>query len=219
MCRNLSGENGEYVEFPGIEEVGAYDTIAVGGEFSERRLTDAYSKGIFPWYPYLSSVIVWTCPVERFVIFPSEIHVSHSMRTLLNSGRYRVTFDENFTGVVLNCATVDGRHENEGAWLGGDLLMAMLKFHKQGHAHSVEVWEGEDLVGGLYGVRVNRCFCGDSMFSLVPSGSKVALIALARRMAAEGGLMIDCQYETPHLKSMGGRSISYEEYMGYMRSK
>lgn len=94
----------------------------------------------------------------------------------------------------------------------------MLEFHRQGYAKSVEVWEGDELVGGLYGVRVNRCFCGDSMFSLKPSASKVALIGLARKMEAEGGLMIDCQYKTEHLESMGGRHITYEEYMYLMNA-
>ncbi len=218
MIRYLGRGDSEYVPFPGIEDVGEYDTIAWGGDLSVRRLWDAYSHGIFPWYPYRSKAIVWTCPRERYVIFPKEVHVSHSMRTLFNSGRYRVTFNECFEAVIMNCATVENRHAHKYAWLGGPLLEAMLDFHRQGYAKSVEVWDGDELVGGLYGVRVNRCFCGDSMFSLKPSASKVALIGLARKMEAEGGLMIDCQYKTEHLESMGGRHITYEEYMSLMNA-
>ena len=128
MIRYLGRGDSEYVPFPGIEEVGEYDTIAWGGDLSVRRLWDAYSHGIFPWYPYRSKAIVWTCPRERFVIFPKEVHVSHSMRTLLNSGRYRVTFNECFEAVIMNCATVENRHAHKYAWLGGPLLEAMLEF-------------------------------------------------------------------------------------------
>lgn len=190
--------------------------LAVGGDLSVDRLLLAYSNGIFPWYSFRDSDILWFCPMQRFVIFPDEIHVSHSMRNLLNKEKYRVTINQDFAGVIKNCG--DLRKDQEGAWLGDDMTKAYTELHNQGFAASVEVWDQENkLVGGLYGVTLGRCFFGESMFSLVPSASKLALIGLADTMVANGGVMIDCQLETPHLKSMGGRFISYDEYMKYVR--
>ena len=193
--------------------------FAVGGDLSVDRLLLAYSNGIFPWYSFRDfKEIHWYCPMRRFVIFPDEIHVSHSMRTFLNrhADRYTCTIDSDFDTVIRHCSEL--RIDEEGAWLGDDMIRAYTELHRQGFAHSVEVWDDEtgDIVGGLYGVGIGACFMGESMFSLMPNGSKLALIHLARFMAASGGRMIDCQLETPHLKSMGGRYISYDEYMDIM---
>ena len=190
--------------------------FAIGGDLSIDRLLLAYSNGIFPWYSFRDSDILWFCPMNRFVIFPNEIHVSHSMRTLMNKGLYHVTINQDFVSVIKNCG--DLRKEMEGAWLGDDMTKAYTALHEQGFAASVEVWDQEEkLVGGLYGVTIGRCFFGESMFSLVPSASKLALIFLAKVFEQNGGVMIDCQLETPHLKSMGGRYIPYDEYMKYVR--
>ena len=185
--------------------------IAVGGDLSVDRLLLAYQNGIFPWFAFRYNEPMWFCPMERFVIFPSEIHVSHSMRTLINKGQYRLSINENFKGVIGNCSRL--RIEESGAWLGPQMVDAYTELHRQGFAASVEVWEHEKLVGGLYGVCIGRAFFGESMFSLVPSASKLALIHLARTMQENGGLLIDCQFHTPHLESMGGRHIKYDEYM------
>ena len=185
--------------------------FAVGGDLSIDRLLLAYSNGIFPWYSFRNEEIMWWCPMQRFVIFPDEIHVSHSMRTLINKNKYRLSINEDFEGVIENCSSM--RINEEGAWLGEDMKCAYTELFHQGFAASVEVWDGERLVGGLYGVNIGRAFFGESMFSLVPSASKLALIYLARLFSKNGGLIIDCQLETPHLKSMGGRFISYDEYM------
>lgn len=185
--------------------------FAVGGDLSIDRLLLAYSNGIFPWYSFRDEEIMWWCPMQRFVIFPDEIHVSHSMRTLINKNKYRLSINEDFEGVIENCSSM--RINKEGAWLGEDMKRAYTELFHQGFAASVEVWDGERLVGGLYGVNIGRAFFGESMFSLVPSASKLALIYLARLFSKNGGLIIDCQLETPHLKSMGGRFISYDEYM------
>jgi leucyl/phenylalanyl-tRNA--protein transferase len=198
--------------------------LAIGGDLSVDRLLLAYSYGIFPWYSFREGLIEWWCPMDRFVIFPQKIHVSHSMRTLLNKRRYTVTFDKAFKNVIHNCGQL--RIEQEGAWLGPEMEEAYTRLHDQGFAKSVEVWETKDehgtpveprLVGGLYGVTIGNCFIGESMFSLVPSASKIALIYLANLMDQLGGVMIDCQFETSHLKSMGGEHITYEEYMKYMK--
>lgn len=189
--------------------------LAVDGDLSIDRLLLAYSYGIFPWYSFREKQIEWWCPMKRFVIFPGEIHISHSMRTLMNKGRYSGSFNRAFREVIRQCGEL--RIEEEGAWLGEDMMEAYTRLHEQGFATSVEVWEGERLVGGLYGVTLGKCFFGESMFSLVPNASKLALIHLAQTFEKLGGRLIDCQFETPHLKSMGGRYIDYEEYMGYVQ--
>lgn len=149
--------------------------------------------------------------MQRFVIFPSEVHVSHSMRSLMSRGTYHVTFNQEFDEVIRHCSRL--RIKEDGAWLGVDMVKAYRKMHEQGFAASVEVWQSDRLVGGLYGVTIGRCFFGESMFSLVPSASKLALIHLAQYMNDNGGLLIDCQFETPHLRSMGGRFIAYDDYL------
>ena len=187
--------------------------LAVGGDLGVDRLLLAYSNGIFPWYSFRDyNEIHWYCPMDRFVIFPEKIHVSHSMRTLMNKQQYSLSINEDFDGVIAQCSKL--RYNERGAWLGNDMMEAYMELHRQGFAASVEVWDMENkLVGGLYGVNIGSAFFGESMFSLVPSASKLALVFLARFMQKNGGTMIDCQFETPHLKTMGGEHISYEKYM------
>ena len=169
--------------------------------------------GIFPYFAFRHEPVIWWAPQERFVIHTDEIHVSHSMRNMINKHRYHCTINEAFADVLAGCASTDDRIEEDNAWLGPDLLDTWMLLNENGHAKSVEVWEGDELVGGLYGFVCGRAFIGDSMFSLVPSASKLAMIHLARHMQAQGGGIIDCQLETPHLKSMGARYISYDEYL------
>ncbi len=196
--------------------------LAVGGDLSIDRLLLAYQNGIFPWFSFRDNdEPVWYCPKRRFVIFPKEIHISHSMRTLLRKDLYQFSVNMAFEDVIRNCSRL--RIDKDGAWLGEDMIQAYTELHRQGFAASVEVWEniktpeGWDergkLVGGLYGVNIGNAFFGESMFSLVPSGSKLALIYLAKTLEELGGTIIDCQIETAHLRSMGGRYISYKEYM------
>lgn len=198
--------------------------LAIGGDLSVDRLLLAYSYGIFPWYAFKEGVIEWWCPMDRFVIFPDKIHVSHSMRTLLRKQKYMVSINQAFKDVIHSCGHL--RIESPGAWLGPEMEEAYTRLYDNGFANSVEVWEVKDdqgnsvepkLVGGLYGVCIGKCFFGESMFSLVPSASKIALIHLANVMKDCGGVMIDCQFETSHLKSMGGEHITYDEYMKYLR--
>lgn len=186
--------------------------FAIGGDLSIDRLLLAYSYGIFPWYSFRDSdEPYWYCPMERFVIFPEEIHISHSMRNLMNKGKYTVTVNKDFEGVIRECGRQ--RIDQEGAWLGKEMTEAYTRLHEQGFVASVEVWDGENLVGGLYGVCIGNSFFGESMFSLVSGASKLALIHLAKVLVKNGGKLIDCQFETPHLKSMGGRYISYDDYL------
>jgi len=193
--------------------------IAVGGDLSIDRLLLAYSNGFFPWFSFQhQKEPLWYCPLQRFVIFPNEIHVSHSMKQLINKHQYEITINKDFDGVIRGCATAQNRNEEEGAWLGPDIIKAYTELHRQGFAVSIEVWDGERLVGGLYGVNIGSSYFGESMFSLVPSASKLALIYLARTLENLGGKLIDCQFETPHLLSMGGRYIPYEEYISIIRT-
>ena len=193
--------------------------VAVGGDLSVDRLLLAYSYGFFPWFSFRNrEEPLWYCPLQRFVIFPKEIHISHSMRQLINKNQYGLTINKNFDGVIRGCATAQNRNTEEGAWLGPNIIEAYTELHRQGFAASVEVWDKDrHLVGGLYGVNLGRAFFGESMFSLVPSASKLALIFLARLFGSRGGIMVDCQFETPHLRSMGGRYIPYEEYIALIR--
>ena len=150
--------------------------VAVGGDLSIDRLLLAYSNGFFPWFSFRNQQEpLWYCPLQRFVIFPKEIHVSHSMRQLYRQDRYRVTLNKDFDGVIRGCATAQNRDTEEGAWLGPEIIKAYTALHHQGFAASVEVWEKQEkgtddrLVGGLYGVNLGRAFFGESMFSLVPN--------------------------------------------------
>ena len=205
-------------EFPDPRYGNKDGFYAVGGKISPESLAKAYPMGIFPYYAFRREPVIWWAPQERFVIFPNEIHVSHSMRNMMNKNRYRCTINEAFPEVIAGCACTDKRIEDEDAWLGPDLVDIWLELNEMGLAKSVEVWEDDALVGGLYGFTCGRAFIGDSMFSLVPNASKLAMIHLARHMEAMGGGIIDCQLETPHLKSMGARYISYDEYLKFTRS-
>ncbi len=204
------------IEFPDPSEGETDGLFAVGGDLSPERLMLAYSLGIFPWFSFRDNPEpLWYCPMDRFVIFPSEIHVSHSMRNMINKGIYSVTFNRDFGGVIEGCS--EKRIEMDGAWLGSDIINAYTQLHELGFASSVEVWRGESLVGGLYGVTIGNAFCGESMFSREPGTSKLALLRLAQKMQALPMSMIDCQFETPHLKSMGGRHIPYSQYLRILR--
>lgn len=194
--------------------------VAVGGDLSVDRLLLAYSNGFFPWYSFrYQDEPMWYCPLERFVIFPAEIHISHSMRQLIDRNRYEVTINRDFSGVIHGCSTAQQRNQEDGAWLGLEIIHAYTELHRQGFAASVEVWDNDRLVGGLYGVALGPAFFGESMFSLVPNASKLALIHLARTLEANGGKLIDCQFETPHLRSMGGRFIPYDEYIQLLKAE
>lgn len=200
--------------------------IGIGASLDPDFMMRAYSKGIFPWFDWIREPEpLWYGPRNRFVIFPEEIHVSHSMRQLINSGRLTCTIDKAFSDVVCTCGAIDGRMTLEGAWLGEEMMIVMDRLHGRGFARSVEVWEDGELVGGLYGIcrglegiPNDALFIGESMFSKRPSASKMALIHLARTMQQTGGRLIDCQIETPHLRTMGARHIPYREYMAILTS-
>jgi leucyl/phenylalanyl-tRNA--protein transferase len=188
--------------------------LAVGGDLSTDRLWLAYQTGIFPWYND-DTPILWYSPHERFVLFPNELKISKSMRQVLRSGRFMVTQNQCFERVIDACSSV-GRKDQDGTWITADMKEAYIRLHREGHAHSVEVWEKDQLAGGLYGVQIGSVFCGESMFSLVSNASKAALI----NMCNTGNYrLIDCQVHTEHLESMGARLIDRKEYISILQNK
>lgn len=187
--------------------------LAVGGDLSTERLLLAYHNGIFPWYND-DTPILWYSPHERFVLFPDELKIAKSMRPVLKSGRFKVTYDQNFAQVIDACSVIN-RKDQPGTWITTDMKNAYIRMHMEGHAHSVEVWEDEKLVGGLYGVLVGEVFCGESMFSKVSNASKVALISLCNTNKYR---LIDCQVYTEHLESLGARMISRKEYLSILQN-
>ncbi len=182
--------------------------LAIGGDLSVERLKLAYQNGIFPWYAK-GEQILWYSPHQRFVLMPNEVRVSHSMKQLIKTNKYQVKWNTDFEGVMKNCSTIS-RKGQLGTWIHDDMIQAYVRLHQKNIAQSVEVRNGDELVGGLYGVIVNKVFCGESMFSKAPNTSKLALIALCQ---AGKFNLIDCQVHTPHLESMGARFISREEFM------
>ena len=187
--------------------------LAVGGDLSTPRLLLAYQNGIFPWYSD-DTPILWYSPHERFVLYPQELKISKSMRQVLRSGKFKVTTNTCFAEVIKACSVVP-REDQDGTWITDDMQAAYIKLHQQGYAHSVEVWEQNELVGGLYGIWVGEVFCGESMFSRVSNASKTALIYLCQTNRFK---LIDCQVHTSHLESMGARMISREQYIAVLHN-
>lgn len=183
--------------------------LAVGGDLRRERLLLAYAHGIFPWYEP-GDEILWWCPKERFVIFPREIHVSRSMNKYMKKHDLQFQLNRDFGDTMHRCRVK--REFAEGTWISDEMEEAYGLLHQAGYAASLEAYQDGQLAGGLYGVVLGRCFFGESMFSEMENGSKLALIALARLLEQRGFLFIDCQFHTEHLESMGGRYISWEEY-------
>lgn len=189
--------------------------LAIGGGLEPWRLVMAYQMGLFPWYnPH--DPILWWCPDPRFVLFPENLKVAKSMRTYLNNPHYTLTLDQHFAQVIRACGEVPRKGQSGGTWITEDMIEAYVHLHELGIAHSVEVWQGEELVGGLYGIGLGKVFFGESMFARAKNASKFAFISLVRRLEALGYWMIDCQQETPHLQSLGGQGIDREEFLQKM---
>lgn len=187
--------------------------LAAGGALTPEWLLAAYRRGIFPWYSE-GQPILWWSPNPRMVLFPEQIRVRRSLAKRLRNGGFQVTFDRAFGAVIGACADV--RADAEGTWIDDDMRQAYIDLHRLGHAHSVEVWQSQELVGGLYGLAIGRVFFGESMFSLVPDASKIALVHLARALEQHDFALIDCQMHTPHLASMGARDIARETFIDYL---
>jgi leucyl/phenylalanyl-tRNA---protein transferase len=203
--------------FPSAEMASHEGIVAIGGDLSTERLLLAYKNGIFPWFED-DEPILWWSPPQRMVLFPDELKVSKSMRNILNRDIFRVTFNTRFAEVIANCRDIK-RDGQPGTWITDDMAEAYCKLHELGHALSVEVWQGEQLVGGLYGVDMKNVFCGESMFSKVPNASKVAFIALVKHLKANNYRLLDCQVHNDHLESLGAREIPRKQFLKILKSK
>jgi leucyl/phenylalanyl-tRNA---protein transferase len=187
--------------------------LAAGGDLSLPRLLRAYREGIFPWYE-AGQPILWWSPDPRTVLFCDQVRISRSLRKTLRSGRFRLSFDEAFRQVIRGCA--EPRGGVHGTWITYGMQQAFVQLHEAGHAHSVEVWQDDALVGGVYGVSLGRMFYGESMFSRVSDASKVALVALCRHLEHWGYPLIDCQTPSAHLTRMGARPMSRREFRKWL---
>jgi leucyl/phenylalanyl-tRNA--protein transferase len=201
------------IEFPPYEDASPEGIIAIGGDLSPDRLMYAYERGIFPWYSD-EYPILWHCPPDRMVLFPEDLKISKSMKQVLKKGQFRVTENQAFEQVIHHCKHIRRKEEEEegleGTWITDDMERAYLRLHRLGHTKSLEVWCGDELVGGLYGVEVGNIFCGESMFSKVSNASKVAFIHLVQSNKYK---LIDCQVYNDHLASLGAKEVPRDEFL------
>lgn len=199
--------------FPPVD--GAEDGIvAVGGDLLPERLLLAYASGIFPWYNE-GDPIIWWSPDPRFVLFPDRLHVSRSLQRMLKKGTFKVTFNQEFDKVMHQCRHMD-RKGQSGTWINDEMEIAYNRLHDLGHAHSVEVWKNNELVGGMYGVMTRNVFSGESMFSTVSNASKIGLVTFIRWFQEQGGTLFDCQVHSDHMVSMGAEEISRTAFLEFL---
>jgi len=203
------------LEFPDPSLANDEGLLAAGGDLSPQTLLAAYARGIFPWYAENQPVLWWS-PDPRMVLFPAEFYCSKRLARRMRQNIYAVSFDTAFEAVIGTCANIPRQGET-GTWILPEMKDAYCRLHQLGHAHSVEVWrngEGEDeLVGGLYGVLLHRVFFAESMFSRQCDTSKIAIAALCERALQRGWTLIDCQFHTDHLHSLGAREISRDDFL------
>lgn len=204
--------------FPPVSTASADGLLAVGGDLSVERLLLAYQSGIFPWYNPTEPILWWS-PDPRMVLFPNKFKVSKSFRKVLKNTVYTVTTNKDFKGVIMQCAQIPRKGQN-GTWITLEMMEAYLKLHQLGHAKSVEVWEDETLVGGLYGIDLpdRKVFCGESMFSKKPNTSKIAFYHLTNYLNKKSYKFIDCQVYTHHLHSLGAEEIKRTDFLKFLQS-
>jgi len=201
----------EHLVFPPVHLAEPEGVLAVGGDLTPERLLKAYSQGIFPWYSP-GEPILWWCPNPRFVLFPEKLKVSKSMRPYFNQQKFQISFDQQFETVMRECGNVP-REGQDGTWITEEMVEGYTQLHEMGYAHSVEVWDGEKLVGGLYGISLGKVFFGESMFAKASNASKFGFISLVRKLEERGFWLIDCQQETPHLARFGAESIPRKDFI------
>jgi leucyl/phenylalanyl-tRNA--protein transferase len=203
--------------FPDAELADEDGLLAIGGDLSIQRLLLAYRNAIFPWFSE-GEPILWYAPNERFVLFPEKLKVSSSMQKILRSGNFKISYDQAFSEVINACAD-SKRRGQDGTWITDSMKSAYIQLFELGFAHSVEVWENNLLVGGLYGVQMNHVFCGESMFSLVSNASKVAFVALILYLKTHHYQLLDCQVHNEHLELLGAFEIDRTDFMQVLNSK
>ncbi|CAO97205.1 leucyl/phenylalanyl-tRNA--protein transferase [Erwinia tasmaniensis] len=187
--------------------------LAMGGDLSPQRLLNAYHRGIFPWFA-AGDPILWWSPDPRAILLPQHFHLSRSMKRFHQKSPYRVTLNQRFRQVIEGCAS----DRQEGTWITYEVKLAWQRLHELGHAHSIEVWQDEELVGGMYGLALGQIFCGESMFSQGENASKTALLVFSRYFLQQGGKLIDCQVLNPHTQSLGAQEIPRASYLSYLHS-
>jgi len=186
------------------------DIIAIGEDLSTSTLREAYRHGIFPW-PHDELPLPWFSPRRRALLFFDELHVGRSLRRSAKNSGFTITIDRAFDRVIEACATVE--REDQGTWIGPDIIGAYTRMHREGDAHSVEVWERDALVGGLYGIDAGGAFTGESMFHLRSDASKLALLHLIDHLRARGSTWLDCQIMTPHMRALGAREVPRARFL------
>ena len=202
----------EEIKFPDVSEASPEGLLAIGGDLSVERLLLAYRSGIFPWYEN-DQPILWWSPDPRFVLFPNKLKVSKSMKQLLKKETFKITYNNCFERVIIECAQIK-REGQKGTWITPEMKGSYVKLHELGYATSVEVWQGNDLVGGLYGIDLgNGIFCGESMFSKVSNASKYGFITFIQDSNFK---LIDCQVYTEHLASLGAEEVDREKFLSYL---
>ena len=201
----------DQISFPPVRFAEKSGLLAVGGDLSAKRLLKAYRNGIFPWYSE-GDPILWWSPDPRLILLPEELKIPRSLRKVIKKEKYKITFDLAFSEVIRNCATIR-TEKDEPTWLVEQMIEAYSTLHQSGYAHSIEAWNGEELVGGLYGVGLGKCFFGESMFTRQPDASKAAFVFLVEHLKKEGFHFIDCQVTTHHLLRFGAKEISRADFL------
>lgn len=199
------------VVFPNPREASDEGLLAYGGDLSSNRLLTAYKKGIFPWYSE-GDPILWWSPNPRLLLYPQNFKVRKSFRRVLRSGKFTVAFDRDFESVIRNCSEIY-REGQESSWIVEEIIEAYTRLHKEGFAHSIEVYKDDKLVGGLYGIAFGKAFFGESMFSLVSDASKVAFKALSDTLKSKNYDFIDCQMETEHMVKLGAEVVQRDIFL------
>ncbi|MCW2118098.1 leucyl/phenylalanyl-tRNA--protein transferase [Flavobacterium sp. 7A] len=205
------------LKFPNVNTANRDGIVAIGGDLSTERLQLAYQSGIFPWFEQ-GDPIIWWSPNPRMVLFLDELRITKSMRNILNRQEFKVTFNQDFRSVISNCQKIKRDGQN-GTWITNDMIEAYCDLHVLGTAQSIEVWQNDQLVGGLYGVDMGHVFCGESMFSKVSNASKVAFISLVNHLKSSKYQLLDCQVYNPHLESLGCREIERNEFMKIIKKE
>lgn len=201
--------------FPDVNAADESGILAFGGDLTPERLMLAYKSGIFPWFN-IDEPVIWWAPNPRMVLFLDELVVSKSMRAIINKKTFSVTFNKKFREVITNCQQISRKDQN-GTWITNDLIEAYCNLHNLGLAKSIEVWQNNELVGGLYGVDLGNVFSGESMFSIVANASKFAFINLVNDLKSKNYDLLDCQIHNDHLESLGCREISRNDFMKILK--
>lgn len=205
---------GSDIWFPSAEMASPEGIVAVGGDLSPERLITAYSHGIFPWYSK-GEPIIWWSPDPRMVLFPKEVHIAKSMKRIVKKNIFQFTLDRDFRSVIENCRLP--RKNQPSTWITDEIRDAYVLLHDLGFAHSGEVWRGNRLVGGIYGISLGKCFFGESMFSKETNASKFAFIKMAEQLIKMGFIMLDGQVPSRHLETLGAREVPRKEFLALLK--